>query len=336
MPDWIELDPAYSTTRRVRKVAPEVVEAELKAAYEPEDQFETILLQPEGAVRKGEGGLRTQGYCKFAGIIPSPLSDDALAETKPLITVVTVVFNGEKFLEETILSVVNQTYDNVEYIVIDGSSTDGTLDIIRTYEHAIDYWVSEKDKGIYDAMNKGIDLAMGEWVNFMNCGDIFLNTHVVANAVKQLLSLKKDVALAYGGCAERTCIDELRYKSPRPHWWVYYGLFASHQSMFFRLEAILAGYDLRFQLAGDYALLAHFFISKKYFYRLDLTIAIVDTAGVSVRLAEQGRFECSMIRNEYLHVPHWISKMIFTAHKFMMTIRNRLPVFYEILNYRKK
>lgn len=102
-------------------------------------------------------------------------------KNKPLITVITVVFNGEKFLEETIQSVINQTYDNVEYIIIDGGSTDGTLDIIRKYEHAIDYWVSEPDKGIYDAMNKGIDLATGDWINFMNVGDSFYSNDILDN-----------------------------------------------------------------------------------------------------------------------------------------------------------
>jgi len=159
MTDWIEWDPAYSTTRRVRNVAPEVVEAELKAVQKSEDQFKTILFLPEGEGRKGEGGLRTKGYYKKS-------TDD-----NPLITVITVVYNGEQHLEETILSVINQTYDNVEYIIIDGGSIDGTLNIIQKYEHAIDYWVSEKDNGIYCAMNKGIDLAMGEFVGFVNSDD---------------------------------------------------------------------------------------------------------------------------------------------------------------------
>ncbi len=98
----------------------------------------------------------------------------------PLITVITVVFNGVKTLEETIKSVINQTYPNVEYIIIDGGSTDGTLDIIKKYEDAIDYWVSEPDKGIYDAMNKGINLATGMWINFMNAGDHFYNPIVLS------------------------------------------------------------------------------------------------------------------------------------------------------------
>ncbi|TVR02186.1 MAG: glycosyltransferase, partial [Desulfovibrionales bacterium] len=127
----------------------------------PEDKFETVLFLPEGENRTGQGGLRTQGLFKHS------LPD------KPLITVITVVLNGAKHLEETILSVLNQTYDNVEYIIIDGGSTDETLDIIRKYEHAIDYWVSEKDEGIYDAMNKGIKCATGEVVGIINADDYY-------------------------------------------------------------------------------------------------------------------------------------------------------------------
>jgi glycosyltransferase involved in cell wall biosynthesis len=96
-------------------------------------------------------------------------------KNKPLISIVTVVYNGAEFLENTIKSVINQTYDNIEYIIIDGGSTDGTLNIIKKYEGQIDYWVSESDEGIYDAMNKGIDKATGEWINFMNAGDTFYN-----------------------------------------------------------------------------------------------------------------------------------------------------------------
>lgn len=114
-----------------------------------------------------EGGMRLLGGFK------------ARCDDRPLVTVVTVVFNAVCFLEETILNVLGQSYDNVEYIIIDGGSSDGTLEIIKKYEEFIDYWVSAPDKGIYDAMNKAVDLAAGQWINFMNAGDSFFTAEVL-------------------------------------------------------------------------------------------------------------------------------------------------------------
>lgn len=123
------------------------------------------------------GGLRTKGITK------------ASQSGKPLISVVTVVRNGAATLEQTILSVVNQTYDNVEYIVIDGASTDGTLDVIRKYEDRIDLWQSEPDGGIYDAMNKGIALATGGWVLFLGADDVLFDAYVIKNVSKRLINI---------------------------------------------------------------------------------------------------------------------------------------------------
>lgn len=89
----------------------------------------------------------------------------------PLVSVITVVRNGEETLEQTIQSVLNQTYDNIEYIIIDGGSTDGTVDIIKQYEDAIAYWISEPDQGISDAFNKGISLATGDFITLLNADD---------------------------------------------------------------------------------------------------------------------------------------------------------------------
>ncbi len=143
------------------------------------------------------GGLRTKEIVK------------ASHPNSPLITIVTVVYNGINELEKTILSVINQTYMNFEYLVIDGASTDGTLDIIKKYEDRIDYWQSEPDKGIYDAMNKAIDLSTGDYINFMNCGDIFADDKVLENVVKNTNS--KNYDLIYGNVINKWNVgDELK------------------------------------------------------------------------------------------------------------------------------
>ena len=115
---------------------------------------------------------------------------------KPLISIISVVYNDRKKLEETILSILSQTYDNLEFIIIDGSSTDGTIDIIKKYEDKIDYWISEKDSGIFDAMNKGILAAKGDYINFMNAGDFFIRKNLV-NEVVNILS-REEIDFLYG------------------------------------------------------------------------------------------------------------------------------------------
>ena len=97
----------------------------------------------------------------------------------PKISVITVVYNGQDFLEGTIRSVMNQTYKHIEYLIIDGKSKDKTVDIIKQYDHYISDWITEQDKGLYDAMNKGLKMATGDFVLFMNAGDQFADSTVL-------------------------------------------------------------------------------------------------------------------------------------------------------------
>lgn len=111
------------------------------------------------------------------------------------ISVVTVCYNAADCIEHTILSVLNQTYPDIEYIIIDGGSTDGTVDIIKQYTGRLAYWISEPDKGIYDAMNKGIAVATGDYINFMNAGDSFAHNSTISDIVYQIT---EDADIAYG------------------------------------------------------------------------------------------------------------------------------------------
>ena len=131
-----------------------------------------LLIQPDllppNFSRKIDGGMRTKGHYKTSNT------------EQPLLSILVAVFNGAEFIEDTIISVINQSYINIELIIIDGGSTDGTKQIIQNYEHAIDYWVSEPDKGISDAFNKAVLLAAGDYINFQGAGDYLCDRDVVA------------------------------------------------------------------------------------------------------------------------------------------------------------
>ena len=169
----INLNNEFSTTRLMTMEMPVIVNT-------PSSKVQSHLFLPPNPEGRGEGGLRTKGYFKHSYTETSELSEKFAV---PLVTIITVVFNGEKHLEQTIQSVISQTYNNVEYIIIDGGSTDGTVDIIRKYEEVIDYWVSEPDAGISDAMNKGISLATGILINHLHAGDKFAADTTLSSVV---------------------------------------------------------------------------------------------------------------------------------------------------------
>jgi len=138
-----------------------------------------LLMQNEVKIKCG--GKRSRSYSSLAGL------------DRPLITIIMPVFNGEESLESSILSIVSQNCNNLEYIIVDGASTDGTLEIVRKYESSIDYWISEPDLGIYDAMNKGVQLATGRWLYFLGSDDTLRNS---LPAVAQFL--RDDQTIYYG------------------------------------------------------------------------------------------------------------------------------------------
>jgi glycosyltransferase involved in cell wall biosynthesis len=201
--------------------------------------------------------------------------------TNPLISVITVVYNNEKVIERTILSVINQSYANIEYIIIDGASTDKTVDIIKKYSEYLTYWISEPDKGIYDAMNKGINHIHGKWVIFMNSGDIFHSNKVVENVFHQ--NIPDDKLVIYGNTiVDYVSFQKVKIATNPPKLWK--GMIFYHQSSFTRTD-ILKKYcfDISYHIAADY----NFFISvwndfgEEVFYKTNIFISCYDFSGLS-------------------------------------------------------
>ncbi|MGK5091293.1 glycosyltransferase family 2 protein [Deltaproteobacteria bacterium TL4] len=154
----------FATTQLLTLTRP-LLQQERKASWED------VLFFPENDQRK-EGGLRQKGWFKCG------------RENLPLITVITVVLNNGRYLEQAIQSVINQSYSNIEYIVIDGGSTDESIPIIQHYERHLDYWISEPDNGIYDAMNKGIQCATGDYLYFVNADDLCFSPETIEAVMK--------------------------------------------------------------------------------------------------------------------------------------------------------
>lgn len=194
----------------------------------------------------------------------------------PKITVITVVFNGYEVLEKTIISVINQVYNNIEYLIIDGGSNDGTLDIIKKYENSIQYWTSEKDKGIYDAMNKGLEKANGDWILFLNAGDCFVSDNVLKNSSVYL----KDKNLNYYGIAEIFFGKKLLYQKPKSEKINFYKDLPIHQTVFISSKYKEYKFDPNLKIVADSIYLFNLSIISNFEF-IPVPIARFHLGGVS-------------------------------------------------------
>ncbi|ABW66335.1 glycosyltransferase family 2 protein [Desulfosudis oleivorans] len=201
---------------------------------------------------------------------------------QPLVSIITVVLNGADTLERAIKSVVSQTFRDFEYIIIDGGSTDGTLDIIRRYESHLTCWISEPDKGLYDAMNKGVALSKGEWVYFLGADDYLLDGFTSAAA------RLKDGTTVYYGNVYRPVADR-----------IYDGRFSfyklacrniCHQSIFYpRCVWKKFSYNLKYPVFADYDLNLRCFVDDgiQFKYIPDTIAVFTDEGGLSPRQADK-------------------------------------------------
>lgn len=189
------------------------------------------------------------------------------------ITVVTVTYNCCDVVEKTIKSVINQTYNNMEYIIIDGNSDDGTQVIINKYIDYISYFVSEKDRGIYDAMNKAIIAATGDWIIFMNAGDGFVNNLVLERAI---VNIDKDTIIANGNII--MLCDGYYYKCNAPGTEdIENRMPVYHQATFTRVEYHKHHlFDISFRSSGDYKFFYEAYKNGCKFQLLPISIAYFD------------------------------------------------------------
>lgn len=211
------------------------------------------------------------------------------------ISIITVCYNAALTLEQTILSVIGQTYPEVEFIIIDGCSIDGTIDVVKKYQHKIAYWISEPDTGIYQAMNKGVDVATGDYVYFLGADDSLVNENIMEIISRYLTEAKPEVL-----CGAIYVVDDvfLTGMQKRTGWplsqeEVYTGQLAPHQGMFIRTDLMKQyRYNEKYKIAGDYDLFLRLNKDGRYIHYIDDVIAFYSNGGVGASRNMPRVYEC--------------------------------------------
>lgn len=207
-------------------------------------------------------------------------------ENRPLVSVITVCLNSRKYLEEAIKSLSEQTYLNIEYIILDGGSTDGSIDIFNKYRDKISKIVVEKDNGIFNAMNKGIRLASGDIIYFLNSDDRFYDNQVIEEAVVAF-SKRPETDFIYGNIGVFnpadgiSCIEKYPQKITK---WLFMRKTVGHPATFFRSSCFKnAGYfDERYKIAADYEwYLRTLCLNKLKTFHIEKNISMFRLGGIS-------------------------------------------------------
>jgi len=228
----------------------------------------------------------------------------------PKISIITVVFNSELFLEKTIQSIINQSYSNIEYLIVDGGSTDGTLEIIKKYETLeiikkyekyISRWISEKDSGLYDAMNKAIAMASGDYLWFINSGDEIFSENIL-NEIFTKIDYWPDVV--YGeteiinfkgqslGMRRHSAPEKLNWMSLR------YGMLVCHQSVLVSSK-IIEKYNTEYRYSSDFEWLIRMLKKSKEIYNSKLILSKFMEGGLTKRSLKASLLERYKIMSHY-------------------------------------
>jgi len=260
---------------------------------------------PPSTGRVAEGGLRTKGCFK------------ASTNEKPLISIIVVVLNRADCFERCIQSILGQSYDNVEFIVIDGGSTDGTLDILYKYSDKIDYWVSEPDQGLYYAMNKAVEIANGDWLNFIGSDDVLLNS-----LESMVVQLQNTQAIYYGDVYG---VGNKRIYNGPFNARQFYSQGLHQQGMFYpRSVFSTRRYDVTYRIAADWDLNLRCYIDGPYqfIYIRELVAIYNDIDGLSSREIRTTMKEWrSIIRNRL-----GLMSILFTVRWSFMNILELLKI----------
>ena len=212
------------------------------------------------------------------------------------VSIITVVLNDRAGFVKTAQSVVEQDYSRLQWIVIDGGSIDGTSAEIANYKNRISLWVSEPDRGLYDAMNKGLHMATGDWVIFMNAGDTFAGADAVSRVFANDLT---GYGVVYGDVVAGYSTAQVLKKAGKPEELVK-GMIFCHQAAFVRTSlAREQGFDLQYPLGADFNMMFGLFSAGCRFKQVNFPVAVIDVSGLSNRKMVQSAREHFVIARKY-------------------------------------
>jgi glycosyltransferase involved in cell wall biosynthesis len=243
----------------------------------------------------------------------------------PRLSVITIVYNNVRDIERTIRSVVNQTYANIEYVIVDGLSKDGTLQVIEKYKDRVAKLISEKDEGIYDAMNKGLALATGDYVIFMNSGDEFYDSETVA----AVFASGDDADIYYGETEmiadDGSSLGQRRHKAPAKFTWrsFKYGMSISHQAIYIR-RSITEPYDRRYQLSSDIDWIIRAAKKAKKIVNVNRYVAKYLVGGMSKKKHRQSLLErFDIMKRNYGLIPTVFNHFVIAFNLGWYWLKNR-------------
>jgi glycosyltransferase involved in cell wall biosynthesis len=239
-------------------------------------------------------------------------------QTNPKISVITVVYNAAALIEPTMQSVLQQTYPHVEYIIMDGASSDGTLEIIEKYRYRLGSFCSEKDRGIYDAMNKGLERATGEYVLFLNAGDLLADETTLA----RVFATDEDADVYYGNTKiidnNGNVLGDRRLRPPSQLTWksLRLGMCVSHQSFIARRN-LCEPYDLLFVISSDIDWVIRVLKKARKIVYVNTTISKFLEGGTSAKKRRTALIERFQIMTRHYGLPGTIFNHIYILLRYL-------------------
>ena len=231
----------------------------------------------------------------------------------PVITVIVAVYNGADTLQQCIDSVVNQVYPSRQLIIVDGNSTDGTVQLLNENSEYIDYWISEPDSGVYNACNKGLRQANGDWICFLGADDFFWDDHVLERLSRTLPTVSPDIRLAYGQIMLIGTGDEVLF--PVGESWdtfrsrFHKGACLPHQGVLHRRELFeeIGQFDESFRIGGDYEIMLRELKDAEAVFMPDMIVASMRQGGLSSNPSETLQAMRDIRRAQKMHARQWPS-----------------------------